>query len=553
MSHKENGEVERIDLSTWFEGYENLPRDVALYLAAARSVLEVEDFPTSARVVFDACKEMTGATAGYVALLSEDGAENEVLFLDAGGLPCTVDPELPMPIRGLRSESYRLNKAVYDNDFMNSQWVDFMPTGHVVMRNVMFSPLVIDGKAVGLIGLANKDGDFTDHDAAVATGFGELGALALRNAQNLERIREGRETAERYLQIAPAIILGLDREGHISLLNRTGGEILGIDPAEAVGLDWFGNFLADGDAPAIHAVFEQMLDEGVDGRETVEAQVKTTQGELRTIIWHNSMLTGPDGGVQGTLSSGHDITEQRKLEQAMIEAQRLETLEILARGVAHEINNPLMGMMNYAELIESADVPERCKEAASEIVSEGKRIAQLTHSLLAFATSEPTEEREVMVSRIVDRAVSLARPLSVGLGVSITVWIDESIPSLYCNPSLCSRALLDVLVNALDAFRSDDRPDGDTDRTIEVTSQLVQGEQSGLELVRITIRDNGPGIRAEDLERSQTPFFTTRERSERRGLGLASVRGTVRQHGGTLAIASTPGEGTVVTIELPLA
>jgi len=129
---------------------------------------------------------MTGATSGYVALLSDDGQENEVLFLEAGGMPCSVDPALPMPIRGLRAEAYDSCKAVYHNDFMNSHWAKLMPDGHVYLQNVMFAPLVVDGQTVGIIGLANKDGDFTDQDAWIAGGFGRLAALALQNSLAVE-------------------------------------------------------------------------------------------------------------------------------------------------------------------------------------------------------------------------------------------------------------------------------------------------------------------------------------------------------------------------------
>jgi len=98
-------------------------------LAAARAVLAFPDFASAARVIFDNCKDLTGAQAGYVALLKADGSENEVLFLDAGGMPCTVDPNLPMPIRGLRAEAYRTRRAVYENGFSASPWMKFMPPG----------------------------------------------------------------------------------------------------------------------------------------------------------------------------------------------------------------------------------------------------------------------------------------------------------------------------------------------------------------------------------------------------------------------------------------
>ena len=174
-------------------------------MKGARAVLEEKGFTEAARAIFDYCKDLIGATSGYVALLSEDGMENEVLFLEAGGLPCSVDPELPMPIRGLRAESYRHSRAVYHNDFMNSEWASYMPAGHVVLKNVMFAPLVLDGETVGIMGLANKASNFTENDAHMASGFGELAAIALQNSRNLDersRIEKEREELIKELQKA---------------------------------------------------------------------------------------------------------------------------------------------------------------------------------------------------------------------------------------------------------------------------------------------------------------------------------------------------------------
>ncbi|MCI5142227.1 MAG: GAF domain-containing protein, partial [Candidatus Electrothrix sp. ATG1] len=174
------------------------PKEFHSLLTAAHAVLEHRKFEVSARIIFDEACAMTGATAGYVALLSDTGEENEVLFLEAGGLPCTVDPELPMPIRGLRAESYHSGKAVYDNDFMHSQWTDYLPDGHVDMRNVMFAPLNISGKTVGIIGLANKDGNFDDFSATMAEAFGEIAAIALRNSRTLDELDETNRKLEHF-------------------------------------------------------------------------------------------------------------------------------------------------------------------------------------------------------------------------------------------------------------------------------------------------------------------------------------------------------------------
>ena len=164
--------------------------EISALLNAARAVLKNKEFQDSARAIFNACKDLIGATAGYVALLSDDGKENEVLFLDAGGLPCTVDPSLTMPIRGLRAEVYNSGKVVFENDFSQSEWQKFSPKGHVRLKNVLFAPLTIENRTVGVIGLANKMGEFTERDAEMAMAFGELASVALVNSKTLEMLEE---------------------------------------------------------------------------------------------------------------------------------------------------------------------------------------------------------------------------------------------------------------------------------------------------------------------------------------------------------------------------
>ena len=168
-------------------------------IRGAHAILEARTFTDAARAIFDRCRELTGAVSGYVALLSEDGHENEVLFLEAGGLPCTVDPSLPMPIRGLRAVAYETHRVVYDNDFTNSPWMQYMPGGHVDLYNVMFAPLNIEGVTVGIMGLANKPSGFTDEDAGIATVFGELAAVALLNSRHIERLNAQTAALQRAL------------------------------------------------------------------------------------------------------------------------------------------------------------------------------------------------------------------------------------------------------------------------------------------------------------------------------------------------------------------
>ncbi len=193
--------------------------EIEALLTGARAVLADHHFDEAARIIFYQCSRIIGAPAGYIALMSADGQQNEVLFLESGRRPCSVDPDLPMPIRGLRSEAYRTCQTVYDNDFAHSQWMEFMPEGHVPLENVLFAPLIINGQAAGVMGLANKPGGFIEVDVRLASAFAEHAAIALRNARNLgaleaseKRYKQAKEEAEQASQAKSAFLAHMSHE-----------------------------------------------------------------------------------------------------------------------------------------------------------------------------------------------------------------------------------------------------------------------------------------------------------------------------------------------------
>lgn len=167
--------------------------EVSALLEGSRVVLEHRTFEDAARKLFDSCKNLTGAASGYVALLKDDGSENEVLYLDPGGATCSVAPSLPMPIRGFREVVYRTGEPAYENSFSQSDWMKFIPAGHVRLDSVLFAPMKIKGKVVGLLGLGNKPGGFSDSDTRMAGAFAELAAVALKNSQTLGALQKSQE------------------------------------------------------------------------------------------------------------------------------------------------------------------------------------------------------------------------------------------------------------------------------------------------------------------------------------------------------------------------
>ena len=210
-------------------------KEVSSLLESSRAVLQYREFKDSAKAIFNSCKNLIGASAGYVALLTRDGTENELLYLDSGGLACTVDPELPMPIRGLREAAYRSHRTVFDNHFSQSKWVRFLPEGHANLDNVLFAPLVIENQAVGLLGLANKPGGFTKQDARIASGFSEFASVALFNSHTLESLEHSEERFRSVVETAIDAIVTVDSRGEIIFWNSPAEQMFGYPANEILG------------------------------------------------------------------------------------------------------------------------------------------------------------------------------------------------------------------------------------------------------------------------------------------------------------------------------
>lgn len=299
-------------------------------LASASALLHHRDFQESARRIFEACKGLVGATAGYVALLSRDGTENEVLFLDPGGHVCTVDPSLPMPVRGLRAEACKAGKPIYENDFPKSPWLEFLPPGHVGLENALFAPLMVGGKAVGLIGLGNKPGGFNDNDARLSAAFAEFAAIGLLNSWTLESLELSEQRVRSIVQTANDAIVCIDSRGEVVLWNRKAEDIFGYSAAEAVGRSF--DFVA---FRKLNTGQENIvLAELVTGEPEEVACLRKDRSEFPAEI-----SIAPWKGKEGEFFTVivRDITERKRAEEELRENETRfrSTFEQAAVGIAH--------------------------------------------------------------------------------------------------------------------------------------------------------------------------------------------------------------------------
>ncbi|MBN1135054.1 MAG: GAF domain-containing protein [Anaerolineae bacterium] len=317
---REESERQADELRAALDHAQQHEAEITALLAGTQAVLAHRHFEDAARAIFDVCKNLLGATSGYVALSSADGTQNDLVFLDAGGLSCTVDPSLPMPIRGLRALAYQSGQAVYDNDFAHNQWARFLPDGHVILDNVLFAPLVVEGRVVGLLGLSGKPGGFDDNDARLAAAFGEATAVALVNSRNLDRLRDSEEKLSALFDVLPIGVSVLDGARNVVRSNPAMASILDLPQA---GLE-HGNYKrrtylrADGAEMSPHEFASSRAAAEQQPVQDVETGIVKEDGEL---IWTSvsaAPLPFPDWGAVITTV---DITGRKQAEEALRQAR----------------------------------------------------------------------------------------------------------------------------------------------------------------------------------------------------------------------------------------
>ncbi len=292
--------------------------EISALLEGSRAVLKYQDFKSAAQLIFNSCKNLIGATAGYIALLSKDGKENEVVFLDSGGLDCTVDRNLPMPIRGLRAEVYHNNKAVYHNDFFNSEWMKFMPEGHVRLDNVLFAPMIIEGKVIGLLGIANKPGGFNENDARMATAFAELASIALFQKRAEEALRSSEARYRSYIEVTEQLGWTTNADGEVVEDIPSWRKFTGQSEEEIKGLGW-SKALHPDDFEHTALVWRNAV--AIKNTYEVEYRIRRYDGVYRHFLARSMPVFKDNGDIQEWVGSCIDITEHKAIEKALRESE----------------------------------------------------------------------------------------------------------------------------------------------------------------------------------------------------------------------------------------
>jgi len=269
-------------------------------------------------------------------------------------------------------------------------------------------------------------------------------------------------------------------------------------------------------------------------------------GEIRWVMETVTSITYQ--GRRATLGNYMDITERRQaeerekqLEQELNLASRLASIGQLAAGVAHEINNPLTGVIGFSHLILSRDIPDDIKQDLQIIHSEAQRVARIVENLLVFAHQRKTGRESVNVNEIVTKILEIRSYEMKVNNIEVETHLNPELPPTMADTGQLQQVFLNIVLNA-EYFMVKAHSKG----KLIVKTEKLDGN------IRVSFADNGTGIGPENLDKIFNPFFTTKEVGKGTGLGLSICHSIITQHDGRIYAESKPGKGATFFIELPV-
>ena len=375
----------------------------------------------------------------------------------------------------------------------------------------------------------------------------QLEAMVHQRTRELELSeREYRELVDN----AHDVIFTANAHGHITSLNQAGKALLGTEEHLDSGV-FFGSMAAQ----QMSAFLRDLL-ETRDPEETspVLAEVELSRQDGETVLLETNTRFLRDGDRIGRIETiGRDITERRKIEERLRQAQKLEAVGELAGGVAHDFNNQLTAILGFSELL-SAHRPDDALlgKYVSRIREAGDQASRLTRQLLAVG------RRQILSPRLV-RLNALLAPLEATLGrtlgrsIDVALDLESDLRAIRVDPEQIEQIVLELAANARDAMPEGGRFRIATRNTTVTRSWPDPGSPPPGKLVELAVSDDGAGMSEQLRARIFEPFFTTKEFGQGAGLGLAGVYGIVRQSGGYLRVESREGAGTTFRLFFPIA
>lgn len=427
-------------------------------------------------------------------------------------------------------------------DYRNLQW--FWDAGY---NSILGVPLKFGELVVGVMVLARPDSLFTEEDLPLVERVGSMLSGAMANYDlNIEKdkaIVEAKESETRFRQIAENI------RGGFWLTDLRPFNVLYVSPSiEEI---WGVPLAAFYHAPMtwmslIHPDDRERMDNAVGrayetGELYEEFRIIKHDGSVRWISNRGFPIHHENGELSRIGGFVEDVTERKEADLRLAEAERMASIGELSAGVAHEINNPLTSIVLYSQMLLDEDLPESIRNDLQVVSSQAYRAAKIVRNLLQFARKSDPEKRPLSIGGLIRRSVEMKSHEFNVNNITVVEDVPGDLPLIMLDEHLIIQVLLNVLTNAEQACVS---THGRGEITISVATVA--------DMIRVSIRDDGPGILAEQLAKVFEPFYTTKEVGFGTGLGLSVSMGIISQHEGKIWVESTLGAGTTFHIDLPV-
>jgi two-component system, NtrC family, sensor kinase len=352
--------------------------------------------------------------------------------------------------------------------------------------------------------------------------------------------RATEESEQRFRQFVDAahdLITMKNAEGRYLVINPRAAALFGREPGEFIGRT---------DREVLGAKVARLM--AKKERQVIQGGAYQTCQESLLIDGNEHYLDTVrfplfdyEGKLSGVASISRDVTDHRRLERELIQSEKLAAVGKLAAGVAHELNNPLTGVLTFAEdLLIDAPEDDPRREDYETILREAMRCRQIVRDLLDYSRMEKPHRQDTNLNRVVERAIALAAKQAVFRDVQLDLDLQDDLPAVLADPNQMQQVIVNLVTNAADAM--------DHRGPLRIVTRCCNAVRS----VNLCVSDKGCGIPADDVAQIFEPFYSTKG-AQGNGLGLPVVASIIEQHNGRIDVDSQVGVGTTFTVTLPCA
>jgi two-component system NtrC family sensor kinase len=366
--------------------------------------------------------------------------------------------------------------------------------------------------------------------------------LSIERKRGEDSLRESEERYRRHFENVSDVVFSIDPEFRILNVSPSVQKVLGYTPEELM----HRNF------QDIHLLTPNSFQQARSdiGRILAGEQIAASVYELvakdgKTVIGEISAapLTR-DGTITAIIAIARDITDRRHLQEQLLQSEKMSALGQLISGVAHELNNPMTGVLGFSQLLlSSSEVPEKAKQTLEKIYQEAERARKIVQNLLTFARQRKPEKRTVHINDILNRTIDFRAYEMKVSNIEVVRNFDPHLPTLWADEHQLQQVFMNIIMNAEQAML-----EAHGKGRLEIHTHGDRKRKS----IRITVSDDGPGISDQDLSKIFDPFFTTKPVGRGTGLGLSISFSIIEEHGGQIRAESKHGHGATFIVEFPV-